>query len=229
MGYFPFFMEIAGKQGVIAGGGKVAARKVEKLLAFHPVLTVIAPKIEACMWEQRRHLEAHGETLLHICERPFALSDLYGADFVIAATDDTEVNSSISNYCRENKIPVNVVDDKEKCTFFFPALIKQGAFTVGISTDGKSPIAAAWAKNCMEQVLPEGLGEIIDLLGQIRPEVMEAIPDEAKRKEVLTQMFYYCLEKNSPEKKEMQKDRNVTLTIEELRSFYTGSRSEGFF
>ena len=83
MGYFPFFMEIAGKQGVIAGGGKVAARKVEKLLAFHPVLTVIAPKIEACMWEQRRHLEAHRETLLHICERPFALSDLYGADFVM--------------------------------------------------------------------------------------------------------------------------------------------------
>ena len=121
------------------------------------------------------------------------------------------------------------MDDKEKCTFFFPALIKQGAFTVGISTDGKSPIAAAWARNCMEQVLPEGLGEIIDLLGQVRPEVMEAIPDEAKRKEVLTQMFYYYLEKNSPEKKEMQKDRNVTLTIEELRSFYTGSRSEGFF
>lgn len=29
MGYFPFFMEIEGKHGVVAGGGKVAARKVE--------------------------------------------------------------------------------------------------------------------------------------------------------------------------------------------------------
>ena len=34
MGYFPFFVELDGKAGVVIGGGKVAARKVEKLLAF---------------------------------------------------------------------------------------------------------------------------------------------------------------------------------------------------
>ena len=49
MGYFPFFMDIGGKKGVIVGGGKVAARKVEKLAAFGPGLTVGAPRIEACM------------------------------------------------------------------------------------------------------------------------------------------------------------------------------------
>ena len=43
MGHFPFFMEIGGKKGVILGGGRVAARKVEKLLPFGPVLTCIAP------------------------------------------------------------------------------------------------------------------------------------------------------------------------------------------
>lgn len=49
MGYFPFFVELEGKKGVIVGGGTVAARKVEKLLAFGPDLTVIAPDIEACV------------------------------------------------------------------------------------------------------------------------------------------------------------------------------------
>lgn len=49
MGYFPFFMDLEGKCGVIVGGGNVAARKVEKLLAFGPDLTVIAPDIEACV------------------------------------------------------------------------------------------------------------------------------------------------------------------------------------
>ncbi len=44
MGHFPFFVEIGGKRGVIVGGGRVAARKVEKLLPFGPVLTVIAPR-----------------------------------------------------------------------------------------------------------------------------------------------------------------------------------------
>ena len=27
MGYFPFFMDIEGKKGIVVGGGKVAARK----------------------------------------------------------------------------------------------------------------------------------------------------------------------------------------------------------
>ena len=55
MGYFPFFMDIAGKNGMIVGGGKVAARKVEKLLSFDPHLTVIAP-------ENRRMVPNAGET-----------------------------------------------------------------------------------------------------------------------------------------------------------------------
>lgn len=45
MGYFPFFMEIEDKKGVVLGGGQVAARKVEKLLPFGPRLICIAPVI----------------------------------------------------------------------------------------------------------------------------------------------------------------------------------------
>lgn len=38
MGYFPFFMDIEGKKGLIIGGGAVAAWKVGKLLPFPPIL-----------------------------------------------------------------------------------------------------------------------------------------------------------------------------------------------
>ena len=34
MGYFPFFMEIEDKKGVVLGGGQVAARKVEKPVSY---------------------------------------------------------------------------------------------------------------------------------------------------------------------------------------------------
>ena len=62
MGHFPFFMEIGGKKGMVVGGGRVAARKVEKLLPFGPVLTVIAPRIEDCMrtLEKRPREQEHG-------------------------------------------------------------------------------------------------------------------------------------------------------------------------
>ena len=45
MGYFPFFMELEGREGLVVGGGAVAARKVQKLQLYGPRLTVAAPEI----------------------------------------------------------------------------------------------------------------------------------------------------------------------------------------
>ena len=45
MGYFPFFMELEGREGLVVGGGAVALRKLQKLLPYGPRLTVAAPEI----------------------------------------------------------------------------------------------------------------------------------------------------------------------------------------
>ena len=45
MSCFPFFMELEGKSILIAGGGRVALGKIEKLLPYGPCLTVAAPEI----------------------------------------------------------------------------------------------------------------------------------------------------------------------------------------
>lgn len=198
MGYFPFFVDIAGKNGVVVGGGKVAARKVEKLMPFGPKLTVIAPCMAECMLGHKKSTET-GASSLRLMEREFVMSDLAGADFVIAATDDESLNSLISDYCKRNRIPVNVVDDREKCSFFFPALVREGDLTIGISTDGKCPAAASWVRRKISQALPMGIGDAIDLMGQIRPQVKELAVSEAERKDWLERMFLYCMEKNGAE------------------------------
>ncbi len=45
MAYFPFFVELSGKKGLIVGGGTVALRKAEKLLPYGPELTLAAPRL----------------------------------------------------------------------------------------------------------------------------------------------------------------------------------------
>lgn len=207
MGHFPFFMELEGKRGVIVGGGKVAARKVEKLLAFGPALTVIAPDIEMCVKTQGKLLQEGAAASLCFEERAFGLADLDRADFVIAATDDTALNGEIADYCKARRIPVNVVDDREKCTFFFPALIKDGPLTVGIATDGKSPFAASWVRRAMAEGMPDGIGDIIELMGQIRPAVMEREKEGDGRKELFGRLFSYCLDRTK---------KGESVTIEEL-------------
>lgn len=80
--------------------------------------------------------------------------------------------------------------------FLFPALVKEGSLTIGISTDGKSPVAASWVRKEISRALPDRIGDIIDLMGQARPRVMELDVPEAVRKDILERMFLYCLEKD---------------------------------
>lgn len=195
MGYFPFFVDIGVKKGVIVGGGRVAGRKVEKLAAFGPHLTVVSPCMEECMRKQEELLRNNAAASLLFCEREFRTQDLDGADFVIAATDDELLNGRISEYCMARHVPVNVVDDREKCSFLFPALVREGSLTVGISTEGKSPLAASRVKEEICRILPSGIGSIIDLMGQARPYVMELKVEETVRKEILEKLFLYCVEK----------------------------------
>lgn len=214
MGYFPFFVDIGMKKGVIVGGGRVAARKVEKLSAFGPHLTVIAPRIEECMRKQEELLRNTAAGSLLFCEREFRMEDLDGADFVIAAADDELLNGRISEYCMARHVPVNVVDDREKCSFLFPALVREGSLTVGISTEGKSPLTASHVKEEICRILPAGVGRIIDLMGQIRPYVMEMKVEESVRKEILEKLFLYCSE------------REGNVTIGELLDQIRGNAEE---
>lgn len=189
MAYFPFFTDLTGKPGLIVGGGAVALRKIEKLLPFSPQLSVIAEHI--CP-EIRR---IPGLTCL---ERPFAPGDEAGSFFVIAATDSREVNRQVSGLCRAGNIPVNVADDAELCTFLFPALIRRGSLTVGISTGGASPTAAACLREQAEQLLPERTEDILDFLHAERETLRAEIPEAAERRELLRKLFFAAMEAGRP-------------------------------
>lgn len=180
MAYFPLFVELAGRRVLVVGGGRVALRKVEKLLPYEPEVVVVAPEI-------RPELEnLQGVTL--VC-RSFFPDLLSGAALVIAAAGDTGVNHEVSTLCREQGIPVNVVDDPAACTFFFPALVKRGPLSVGISTGGASPCAAAYIRGQVDDLVPERFEKILELLRALRPVVRASISDEQLRAEFFARLL----------------------------------------
>ncbi len=189
MAYFPFFVDLKEKQGVIVGGGVVALRKIEKLLPFSPALRVIAPEI--C----REIRDIPGLTLV---ERGFVPGDEADAFFVIAATDNGACNRMVSELCREKHILVNAVDDAENCTFLFPALVQQGELTVGISTSGSSPTAAICLKEQIRELIPERFDEILTFLHEQREEIKMRESDEKKRHMLLKRLLLECMERKRP-------------------------------
>lgn len=189
MAYFPFFVDIAGADGLVVGGGTVALRKVEKLLPYTPRLTVVAPAI-------RPELEGLPGVILH--RRPFLTEDVEGRAFVIAAAGDRVVNAQVSHLCRERNIPVNVVDNKPESSFLFPCLIKRGSLSVGISTGGDSPSAAIYWKERFGALIPGEMEEILDYLARERLVVKKAVPQLRQREAILKALFTACMECGRP-------------------------------
>ncbi|MBQ3568217.1 MAG: bifunctional precorrin-2 dehydrogenase/sirohydrochlorin ferrochelatase [Anaerotignum sp.] len=186
MSYFPFFMEIKDQHCLVVGGGMVALRKIEKLLPFGVKITVVSPAFCSEVEEM--------EGIIRIC-RKFEQNDINGKLFVIGATDDEDVNGEISALCREKNVPVNIVDDPKKCTFFFPALVKEGEFVAGFSTGGGSPLAAQFIRKKVEDAVPEGFGQVVEVLSSAREQVKAEIHDIRKREKVFKEIFALALEK----------------------------------
>ena len=116
--------------------------------------------------------------------------------FVIGTTDCKAVNARIAAVCHAKHIPVNIVDDAERCSFFFPALVKRGAFVAGFSTGGASPLAARFIREQMEEAIPAGFADVIELMAAVRGRVKAAFADSGKREQVLRYIFCLALEKN---------------------------------
>lgn len=152
---FPLFISLEGKRVLVIGAGRVAARKVEKLLLFGPRIDVVAP----IAVDEIEGWAAAG--LVSLARRVYRPDDLDGAELVIVAADDVALQQQVHLACVERKVPVNAVDSPRWCTFTFPALVVEGDATFGISTAGKAPGVAAGLRAWLQRALPRGLAEVV--------------------------------------------------------------------
>lgn len=192
MAYFPFFIELKDKVGLVVGGGMVAFRKVRSLLEFGATVRVVS--LEFCEKMTRLFDNGEFEGRLFLEERSFAVEDLQGVFFVIAATDDAAVNREIAAVCKWNDVLVNVVNDKECAGFLFPSTIRKGENVIGISTGGNSPVLARRMKKRVDVAIPEFYGELGSLLGEVRTWVIAHVQTEEDKKRCFGEIVDQCEE-----------------------------------
>lgn len=184
------FVDLKDKTVLIAGGGSVALRKLQKLTPYGVSPTVVAPDILP---------EFAAVPGAKLRRRTFRPSDLRPRPvLVIAATSDREVNRSISMLCKKRRIPVNVADDPALCSFMFPALVQRGEFSAGISTGGASPTAAVYFKERLTELLPENLEELLVWLQSKRQAIKASIPEPDRRAAAFRRLFDACTKRTDP-------------------------------
>ena len=162
MKYYPIFLDIKDKKCVIVGGGAVAARKAERLLDCGATVFVISPKLapELAALKEKKLIS-------HIAAQ-YSGDLIDGAALIIGATDDEKTNARISLDARAKGIPVNIVDDPQKCDFILPSLVKRGDLAIAIGTGGKSPALARHLREDLESRYGKEYEVLLNVLGNLR-------------------------------------------------------------
>ena len=84
--------------------------------------------------------------------REYQAGDCQGCFLALAATDDPKVNQAAAEEARRAGAMANVCDHKDKCDFYFPAIVTQGEdVVVGITASGADHKLAAALKRRIEE------------------------------------------------------------------------------
>ena len=169
MAFFPFFVDLAGARGLIVGAGSVAYEKAVRIGEFGAKLKVVGLSVDERFCQLPN---------VEVARRSYTETDIDGnLAFVVAATNDSDLNRRIASRCRELKTPVNVVDSKEDSSFIFPSTIRRGEATIAVSTGGASPTAAVAVKKMIDAIVPGDFGTVVKALGDARERIAAKIRD----------------------------------------------------
>ncbi len=145
--YYPIGLDIAGRECLVVGGGKVAERKIKRLLDYGAKVQVVSPLLTVLLQEWA------GQGLLKYRKGRFASSLLKKQVLVFAATDDVKLNQRIVRLAERKKMLANSAKPGKASGFIVPALLKRESFTVAVSTGGSSPAKAKKIKDGLERIL----------------------------------------------------------------------------
>jgi siroheme synthase-like protein len=173
--YYAAFLDLRGRPCIVIGGGALAAEKVRGLLDAGARVTVIAPALTGPL----EALAAEPRIVVH--RRPYRPGDLKDVFLAIAADGDRDTREAIWREAEAEHVVLNSVDDAAHCHFIAPAIHRRGDLVVAVSTAGKSPALAVRLRDRIAAGIGPEYGPLLDLFGELRPEIASREPDFARR------------------------------------------------
>ena len=159
---YPVNLDLAGRRVLVVGGGEVAARKVSGLLRAGAAVTVVAPEAIA-------EIAQDPDVRWH--QREYRRGEVASYRLAITATDDPTVNRQVARDGEAANVLVNSADDPANCSFILPAVVRRGDLQLTVSTNGRSPAFASWARRRLEETFTDTHAQLLELLGEVREEL----------------------------------------------------------
>jgi siroheme synthase-like protein len=157
MRYYPIFLDVRGRPAVVVGGGKVAERKVRKLLRAGARVRVICPELTPGL----ARLAAAGR--IRVSRRRYRNIELgrprvkrRSPLLVFAATNDPAAQRAVWKDAADAGALVNLADSAEGSDFIVPASFTRGDLHIAVSTSGTNPGLARFLRQRLAAELGKG-------------------------------------------------------------------------
>ncbi len=178
----PLIIDLKGKSVVIAGGGRIAARKARVLGGEQAAITFIAPEFSD---EVRELSREHGYRLV---ERKAVVGDFAEALLVILATNDAEANRMLREALPASQL-VCVVDEANSGNVLFPATVRRGNLQIAVTSSGASPKLTRKLKKELEQQFDASWINYSAFLGQARDLVLRSCLSFEQKQDILLEVL----------------------------------------
>lgn len=162
----PLNIDMRGRLAVVVGGGKVALRKVNALIAANATIRLTA--VDVC--PEIGRLAEKGLITVHI--RRYAEVELDNAFLVVAATNSAAVNQTIAADALRLRILVSVADNPLSGNCTFPAVLRREELVIAVSTGGRCPSLATDVRDIIADVIIEEYGVILEQLAVVREKLL---------------------------------------------------------
>lgn len=186
MDFLPLFCQLRNKPCLLVGGGEVAERKAELLLASGARLRVCSRAFSP------RFLHWKKEGKAQLIPAPFTAKLLDDCWLVIAATDDEDLNQQVSQDAEARRIFCNVVDAPQHASCIMPSIIDRSPLMIAVSSGGNAPVMARMLREKLEAMLPQHLGRLAAWGGAQRERVRRQFADSGQRRRFWEKLFNHA-------------------------------------
>jgi uroporphyrin-III C-methyltransferase/precorrin-2 dehydrogenase/sirohydrochlorin ferrochelatase len=149
---YPAGLRLAGRKVVMVGAGTVARRRLPGLIDARADVLVVAPDATPSVEAMADDGELRWE------RRGYRASDLDGAWYVIAATDDPAVNAAVEADAEERRIFCVRSDDASQASAWTPASGRHDGLQIAVLAGGDPRRAAAVRDRILEELREGTLG-----------------------------------------------------------------------
>ncbi|MDI9643691.1 MAG: bifunctional precorrin-2 dehydrogenase/sirohydrochlorin ferrochelatase [Candidatus Verstraetearchaeota archaeon] len=139
------YISTEGFRALVVGSGRVGRRKIYKLIEAGAEVTVVTKEEPDGLDEDVKVVIGDG--------LDFAAKNIDRFDLVVAATNDPQLNSKISELAKQKGKLVNSVTSQEECNVMFPAILDYGKFQLGVTTRGEDPSLSKRIKKILQKAL----------------------------------------------------------------------------